>query len=116
MIAKGKIKSTVEDAILAELKLDGRTIGEEGEFSQEAFRIVSSYAKAKIEQIGREILEGGAEIAPYRCGGNTGCGFCPYKTICGFDERITGYEYREMEKLSENDALGKMSEEVRKWQ
>jgi ATP-dependent helicase/nuclease subunit B len=94
--------------------MNGVAIGEK--LSEEQFQIVSSYANAKIRQIGKEILDGQAEIAPYKLEKETGCQYCPYRTVCGFDERMEGYEYRKLPKLKGDDALAKMNEEVQSWE
>ena len=69
---------------------------------------VISYARGKMKEIGNEILHGNIEAKPCRIEGNVGCEYCTYKGICGFDEKIPGYEYRTIEALSEDDALAKM--------
>ena len=40
--------------------------------------------------------------------GRTGCDYCAYRAICGFDTRIEGYEYRRLEKYSKEDVLEKI--------
>jgi len=116
LIEKKEIKTTIDEAILAKLKMDGVDIGDEGTISAEIFRTVSAYAEAKVRKIGTEILNGKAEVSPYKIGTETGCTFCPYHAICGFDERITGYEYRELKKLKPDEAIAQMAEEVRSWE
>ena len=84
--------------------------------SEEDFRIISEYAKNKVRKIGEEILEGKAAVAPYKMEEQEGCRYCPYHTVCGFEEKIPGYEYRELEKLDRDKALEKMRKEVERWQ
>ena len=55
-----------------------------------------------------EISSGEAAAAPYEMGGDTGCDFCPYRDICGFDIRIEGCGYRRVEKYSMEEAVAKM--------
>ncbi len=72
---------------------------------------VVAYAKKKMEQIGEEILDGHIEAKPYRLGDSTGCDYCSYKGICRFDEKMEGYEYREVENASEEEILAKIKSE-----
>lgn len=78
----------------------------------EELKLLSDFAEMKIRQIGNAIMEGDAEINPYMVGDKTPCKYCKYKGICGFDEKIPGYEYRKLEKFDNETALEKMREEV----
>ena len=84
--------------------------------TQEEFELISEYAKKQMKQIGTRILEGETEVSPYELGTMTGCSYCPYKAICGFEEKIPGYEYRRLQKLKKDEALMKMREEVSEWE
>lgn len=84
--------------------------------SEKEFVLVSDYVNQKVRQIGTEILEGCAEIAPYELKGETGCQYCPYHAICGFEEQIPGYQYRKFEQLEKDEILKKMQEEVGVWE
>ncbi len=74
----------------------------------ETFRAVLKYAQEKEMKIRDEISSGEASAAPYEMGGDTGCDYCPYRDICGFDIRIEGCGYRRMEKYSMEEAVAKM--------
>ena len=77
---------------------------------------ISEFAKKQVEDIQKQVLSGVTEIKPYSMEKKNGCAFCPYHSICGFDEKIEGYEYRKLEKLSEANALNKMRGEVDTWE
>ena len=62
------------------------------------------------------ILDGNAEVKPYALGNNTGCDYCPYHAVCGFEENIGGYEYRKLKKMDNQEALEKMRREVETWE
>lgn len=79
---------------------------------EEDFKVLSSYAKVKMEAIGKEILSGKIDAAPYTEGEKNACSYCPYGGVCGFDEGIAGHEYRKLEKLGKEQAIEKMREEV----
>lgn len=84
--------------------------------SGQDFGVISKYAGHQMKKIGTRILEGEAKIAPYEMGNKTGCDYCPYKSICGFEEKIPGYEYRRLSKLKNEEILAKMREEVSSWE
>ena len=64
--------------------------------TKEQFQILSGYVNSKITEIGRKIMEGDVEISPYRMKKRTACDYCSYRGICGFDEKIPGYRYRNL--------------------
>ena len=84
--------------------------------SEEEFRIVSEFAKKQVQEVKEQILEGNAEIKPYALAGKTACDYCPYHAVCGFEEKIEGYQYRKLDKLNAELALEKMREEVDTWE
>ena len=46
---------------------------------------------------------------PYQLDGRSGCDYCPYHTVCGFDARMPGYSYRKLELFDRaEDILEKM--------
>ena len=45
---------------------------------------------------------------PYHYGQESGCDYCNYKHICGFDSRIAGFKYHEIDKLSMEEAVSNM--------
>lgn len=75
---------------------------------QEEFGTMLSFAEKKRESLRTQICNGKVDIRPYRQGQKTGCDYCIYQHICGFDIRLTGYEYRNIRKLSREEALADM--------
>ena len=80
----------------------------------EVFRTVLDYAGKKEKQIRADICAGKTEAAPYQMKDVTGCDYCAYRDICGFDLRISGCRYRKLEKYSMDDAVAKMWAEMKK--
>ena len=66
--------------------------------------------KEKMEQIGNEIMNGHIRVNPYKMGEQTGCDYCAYKGICGFDDKMPGYQYREIENYKDEEALAKIKQ------
>lgn len=79
---------------------------------KESFDTIMSYTKRKIRDIGRDILSGDTAARPYRLEKQTGCTYCPYHGICGFDERIDGYRYKNIRKEPSGEVIRKMGEDV----
>ena len=68
------------------------------------------YTKKKEKEIKDAIYNGSVEPAPYRMGDCTGCDYCKYHNICGFDQRLNGYSYKEMKKYTSDEVFEKMKE------
>lgn len=130
----------LNEAILKELRLDGIVNGDDAvvrrldkEFSgtssvipvartkagysktsktlsAEEFGEVLRYSGEKRKELRRAMTEGEADAAPYAMGQNTGCDFCRFRNICGFDERIEGYEYRKLTKLSQEEVIERIED------
>ena len=125
----------LEDAILRELRLDGLVSADDAvirrldkEFSgaspvipvgrtksgyskasrtlePEEFAAVLDFAGEQRERLQEEMKSGRADAAPYEMGQQTGCDYCPYRNICGFDGEIEGYAYRRLAKLAKDEVL-----------
>ena len=84
--------------------------------TEDDFGIISEYTNRLVRKVGTQILQGEASVSPYKLDQQSGCKYCSYHAICGFDEKIDGYEYRELEKLKAEEALELMREEAAKWE
>ena len=93
------------DILPLERKKDGSLSSRSSVVSQEEMEEISRYVNLKIKEIGSEILEGRIDVNPYRQGGDTACDYCSFRTVCGFDGRIPGYGYRELDGLKEDEAM-----------
>ena len=95
---------------------DGSLSKQSSVLSEEQLQVIAKYADAKAKELGSEILSGKADIAPYEMENHTGCDYCPYHGVCGFDERIPGYRYRKIGKESKEEILRNMEQEVQSWE
>lgn len=100
------------DVVPVERKKDGSFSARSSVMGEEDFRTVSSYVDQKIRQAGRSILDGRITIDPYSQGNQTACDFCAYKKVCGFDKKIDGFVFRELENLKDDEALMRIRREV----
>lgn len=117
----GKSDAQIREEILEELKLKG--VASEAEdpsvskktkrAGKEEFQILSGYVNHKIREIGQKIFDGEIAAKPYQLGEDTGCDYCPYHGICGFDPSVPGQEYRKLENIKDDaEILRKMQEEL----
>ncbi|MCI8668604.1 MAG: hypothetical protein HFI34_03610 [Lachnospiraceae bacterium] len=68
------------------------------------FENLLDYVHREVGEIGKRIMEGCIEVNPYvrtKAGGtpdtaSAPCMYCKYKSVCGFDRNIAGYEYRKL--------------------
>ena len=142
IVAKEVDHEKIEAAILKELRMDGLVSSDEAiiqrlddsfsgssdvipvartktgfakhskTLSKEEFSDVLGYAERKRKELKEEMNEGNVDAFPYEMGQQTGCDYCEYRNICGFDEAIPGYEYRRIGKLSKEEVLQKIHEDA----
>lgn len=67
--------------------------------SAQDFYLMMKYAVNKVEEIRQKILSGDVKVNPYRRGTETSCDYCSYRQICGFDTKMEGYRYREIDAM-----------------
>ena len=95
--------------IPVERKKDGGFSARSSVMTAEELKVVSNYVNEKVRSIGQEILAGHMEVNPYEKGAEEACTFCAYRAVCGFDPSIPGYQKRELEDLSKEEALKRMA-------
>ena len=64
--------------------------------SRKRFGFLRDYVRKRCQKAGQEILEGNIQMAPYQEGTKTGCDYCPYHPVCGFDRKLPGCGYRKL--------------------
>ena len=102
----------VSAGLMKELKMNGLAQADpkHGSFRKNSsvadrtqFAVLGRYVRTKIEKIRSSILEGDAEVSPYELGKKNACTYCPYMTVCGFDRRLSGYEFRRLKNFSDEE-------------
>lgn len=86
-------------------KADGSLKATSKVLSTKDFEQIFSYVNKKITETGKQIFAGDVSINPYQQGTASGCDYCPYHTVCGFDTRIPGYHYRKLENFDDSAAV-----------
>lgn len=67
--------------------------------SRKRFQSLRYFAREKLQSAGREILDGNTAIKPYKQGNRSACDYCPYHSVCGFDQRLGGYEFKKFRSI-----------------
>lgn len=80
--------------------------------TSEEFDVISKFTRQTMQQIEERMRRGEVFASPYEMGMQTGCDYCRYRDICGFDTKVEGNEYRRLPKMKPDEVLQKMKEEV----
>lgn len=102
---------TKSDVIPVELKKSGELSARSSVASTEEFAILSEYVNHNIIEKGNEIYRGNVEVSPFVDGQSSSCDYCPYKAVCGFDVKISGYESRKGKKIDKKEIFERMETE-----
>lgn len=78
----------------------------------EDFAVMMEYVQHTAERMEQKMRNGDAQIAPYKLDKDTGCDYCEYRDICGFDEHLKGFGYRRLTAYDKEEILKRMQEEV----
>lgn len=104
--------SDKSDIIPVERKKDGSFSAYSSVIKGEDMKVISNYVNHKIKELGCGILEGNIAVNPCEQNGNSACAYCAYKSVCGYDTEIAGFNMRVLPKLSKEEALGLMEAET----
>ena len=85
--------------------------------SSEKLKALLEFAKKEMLEGAKRIKEGEKGISPIRKEGDiTACSYCPYHSICGFDEDIPNFRYRSPDSRTDDELweeiLKKTKEEI----
>lgn len=78
--------------------------------SQEQFGDMMWYVNCKAKEIGGKILGGNTEVNPFEQQKENACVYCPYRSVCGFDEKVPGYRYRRLVPYKTEEIWEKLKE------
>ena len=97
------------DVIPVKRNKDGSLSAYSRVMDAEAFDTVSSYVEDVIRESADRILQGEKCVNPYEWGDNrSSCKYCVYRSVCGFDPAIPGYEIRTIETLKADEVMDKI--------
>lgn len=76
------------------------------------------FTEKKVVDMSEEILDGKTLVNPYKTNESqpkSACMYCAFRSVCRFDSRLYGNDYRVFERLSDDDVMriihGELSEE-----
>ena len=78
--------------------------------------VMMEHAVHKVKKVHQEILSGEIGIHPYRKDRRQAVITAATRNICGFDTRIDGYDYRQLRKMSLEEAIAAMKGERQAWE
>ena len=75
------------------------------EYVEKKCERLQKYTKHIIKEISKDIFSGDINIQPFYMNKKTPCEYCSYKTICNFDRKLEGNDYRYIKNLSKDYVL-----------
>lgn len=87
------------DVIPVEYKQDGTLTSRSSVMSREEIEILQQFTEKKIEDLGKEILDGNISVNPKKFKQKESCTYCQFKEVCYFDSRLPGFEKKELEDM-----------------
>ncbi len=76
--------------------------------STEDFNQLRQYVGEVIDSSAKKMLGGDIRVNPYRLGDRTGCDYCSFRGMCGFDRRMPGYGYDDETYLKDDEIWEKI--------
>ncbi|MBR3635116.1 MAG: hypothetical protein IKN47_02875, partial [Lachnospiraceae bacterium] len=102
------------DIVNLEFNKDGSYSKRSSVINAEDMRLLTDYADYKLKKIGQEIISGNISKNPVKEDEQKdSCMYCSYKDICGFDVRLEGFDMKRIKKLTDDEILAKMREELK---
>lgn len=95
-------KSVKSKVIPVELTAKGTFSAYSSVAKEEQFYDVTRYAKKKMMDFGKEIIDGNTKAEPYKMEKRTACDYCKFDGICGFDKKLPGNRYRTLKKMDKD--------------
>ena len=107
-----------EESLLLPVQCKNGEVEEKGAaVSSEKLEALLAFARKEMLEGAKRIKEGEKGISPIRKEGDiTSCSYCPYHSICGFDEDIPNFRYRSPDSRTDEELweeiLKKTEEEI----
>ncbi|MCM3110483.1 helicase-exonuclease AddAB subunit AddB [Lederbergia lenta] len=100
--------------VTASINKDGSlsSRSKENAASEEEFNVLKRYVRNLYKKSGNRIVSGDVSIDPYKLQDRTPCQFCPYRSVCQFDQSLEENNYRIIQPQKSSEALARMREEV----
>ena len=95
--------SEVSKLIYAETDKEGQLKASSKGIDEKDFATLTEYVYGKLEREAEQILAGDTAAKPYRYKKRTPCEYCAYRTVCGFDNRLFEFSYRDLKELKKEE-------------
>lgn len=69
------------------------------------FQTICAYVNDTIAALGKRMLAGEIDAAPYELGDRQACTWCSYRSICRFDESVSGCTRRKLKKTGSDETI-----------
>lgn len=103
------ITSGKSDVVPIAYNKNGSLSANSSVMSLENLQLLRDFAAYKLRNIGDDIISGKITRNPVKEDDKKdSCTYCAYKGVCGFDERLEGYNMLSLKKESEDELLEKM--------
>ena len=80
--------------------------------SREDLDTLLEFTQVKVNALKEKMKAGEIQVKPYKLKQDTGCRFCKYGNICGFDTDIEGYDYDHFPIIEKKSGIAMMREEL----
>ena len=100
--SKGFIAEADSKVIKLKIKKDGEPSGLTKLYNLDEMNKLINNSELEIEKAKKKILAGEIGANPYSLGKEKGCDYCEYRGICGFDLKISGYNYNRLKKIDKS--------------
>lgn len=100
--SKGFIAEADSKVIKLKIKKDGEPSGLTKLYNLDEMNKLINNSELEIEKAKKKILAGEIGANPYSLGKEKGCDYCEYRGICGFDLKISGYNYNRLKQIDKS--------------
>ncbi|MEN6324815.1 MAG: helicase-exonuclease AddAB subunit AddB [Syntrophomonas sp.] len=76
---------------------------------EENFSALMNHVDNLLKQIAREMLQGQIKIEPVKNQGQKACTYCPYPSVCQFDQLLPDNNYRTIKYLNNDEVIKRIS-------
>ncbi len=91
---------------------DGSLSKKASVINEKDYNVISNYVNHKIKSFGQEIKAGNITVNPYEGNGGQACTYCAYRSICGYDIKMPGYQTRRLDNLPAEAVMERMRREL----
>ena len=103
--------SETSKLIFAETDKEGQLKASSKGIHEEGFETLTEFVYRKLEQEAAEIFAGETGANPYRYKKATPCDYCSFKNVCGFDNRLPEFSYRELKERTKEELWAEFGKE-----